>query len=174
MIVSSFKVGYLRCNCYLININDKYLLVDPGDDYYKIVEKIKNKDVIGILLTHSHFDHTACANSIANLLNIPIYYSGNLKEGKHNIGDFKFDVINTFGHTMDSITFYFYEDNIMFTGDFLFNGTIGRCDLPESDYGVMLNSISKIKKYDDEIIVYPGHGSKTTLGNEKKFNTYFK
>ena len=104
----------------------------------------------------------------------PVYDLNNLHEGINKIDNFTFEVITTFGHTMDSITYYFREDKIMFTGDFLFYGTIGRCDLPESNYDVMLKSIEKIKKYDDDIVIYPGHGIKTKLGYEKLNNPYFK
>ena len=61
----------------------------------------------------------------------------------------------------------------MFTGDFLFYHTIGRCDLVESDYELMKKSIKKIKQYDSDIDIYPGHGISTTLENEIDNNPYF-
>ena len=61
----------------------------------------------------------------------------------------------------------------MFCGDFIFKGCIGRCDLAGGDIRIMMKSIDKIKKYNDDIIVYPGHGDKTTLGYEKENNIYF-
>ena len=61
----------------------------------------------------------------------------------------------------------------MFTGDFLFKGTIGRCDLVGSNISAMEDSINKIKDYDDDIVIYPGHGMKSTLGVEKETNPYF-
>ena len=61
----------------------------------------------------------------------------------------------------------------MFTGDFLFYRTIGRCDLPESNYDEMLKSIDKIKKYPGDIKIYPGHGSSSVLEEEFKYNPYF-
>ena len=62
----------------------------------------------------------------------------------------------------------------MFTGDFLFFNTIGRCDLEGGDEQEMLESIEKIKEYEDDIVVYPGHGPSTVLGREKVYNPYFK
>ena len=59
MNISHIKVGLLKCNCYLVEKNYKYLLIDPGDDLEKIEEFIKGKEIVGILLTHSHFDHVA-------------------------------------------------------------------------------------------------------------------
>ena len=61
----------------------------------------------------------------------------------------------------------------MFTGDFIFKDNIGRCDLPGGDINEMYASIKKIKLYDSDIDIYPGHGDKTTLGYEIRNNIYF-
>lgn len=173
MQVSYIKVGYLKCNCYLLEKDNKCLLIDPGDDFDKIKEFISGKNIVGILLTHSHFDHVASVDDLVEEYGYRINDLNNLVEGENKIDDFSFEVIKTFGHTMDSITYYFREEKMMFTGDFLFRGTIGRCDLVESNYDYMLDSIEKIKNYDDDIVIYPGHGIKTKLGVEKKNNPYF-
>lgn len=173
MDINYIKVGYLKCNCYLIEKDDKCLLVDPGDDIEAIEDFINGKDIIGILVTHSHFDHVASVEDLVLKYGYYVYDLNNLGEGDNQIGNFKFEVIKTFGHTMDSVSYYFKDDGVMFTGDFLFKGTIGRCDLMESDFGAMKDSIEKIKKYDDNIIIYPGHGMSSILGNEKKNNPYF-
>ena len=172
MNITMIKVGLLRCNCYLVEKNNKYLLIDPGDDYDKIKDFIKDKDIKGILLTHNHFDHVASADNLEEDYNLKIYNYKELKEGICNIDNFTFKVIKTPGHTMDCLTFYFEKEKIMFTGDFLFKGTIGRCDLLESNYKYMLESINKIKKYPQDIKIYPGHGISTTLGDEIKNNPY--
>ena len=173
MNINCIKVGYLKCNCYLLEKDNECLLVDPGDDLDKIINFIEGKNIVGILLTHSHFDHVSSVEDLVNMYNYSVYDINNLKEGSNKVGGFSFEVIKCFGHTCDSISFYFKKDKVMFTGDFLFKGTIGRCDLPESDYDLMLKSISKIKKYDDDIVIYPGHGVKSTLGYEKNNNPYF-
>ena len=174
MKIKCIKVGYLKCNCYLLENDNKYLLIDPGDDLDAILNFIENKNIIGILITHSHFDHVASCYDLVEKFGYPVYDLNNLHEGINKIDNFTFEVITTFGHTMDSITYYFREDKVMFTGDFLFYGTIGRCDLPESNYDIMLKSIEKIKEYDDDIVIYPGHGIKAKLGYEKLNNPYFK
>ena len=174
MEISSIKVGFLKCNCYLLEKDGECLIIDPGDDYDKIKKYCRNKVIIGILLTHSHFDHVASVDNLVNDYNIEVYTLENFNEGVNRIGNFEFEVIYTFGHTMDSVTFYFREDKVMFTGDFLFKDTIGRCDLLESNIEEMKKSIEKIKKYDDDITIYPGHGMKSNLGYEKKNNIYFK
>ena len=89
------------------------------------------------------------------------------------VGAFKFTPIMTPGHSSDSVTFYFKEDKIMFVGDFIFKDTVGRCDLPTGSSSEMDKSIEKIKAYDDDITLYPGHGDETTLGREKEYNLYF-
>lgn len=173
MKIYSIKVGLLKCNCYLIEKNNEYLLVDPGDDLEKIEEFIKGKNIVGILITHSHFDHVASAYDLEEKYHYNVYDLNNLNEGINTISNFKFEVIKTFGHTMDCVCYYFRDDKVMFTGDFLFYRTIGRCDLPESNYNEMLKSIEKIKKYPEDVKIYPGHGAVSSLGFEFKFNPYF-
>ena len=95
-----------------------------------------------------------------------------LKEKNYKIENFSFDVIYTFGHTSDSVTYYFKEEKIMFTGDFIFKNSIGRTDLGGNSND-MKNSINKIKKYSDNIKIYPGHGDTTSLIDEKANNVYF-
>lgn len=172
MKIDKVVVGPLQENCYILTKNNKVLIIDPGDEYLKIKEKIKG-DVIGILITHNHFDHVGALNELLNDFNVKVYDNSNLNEGKINLGEFQLQVIKTHGHSSDSITFYFYNDSIMFTGDFLFKDSIGRTDLPSGDMLEMKFSIEKIKEYDDNITVYPGHGDITNLGYEKINNYYF-
>ena len=173
MNIKIIKVGYLKCNCYILEKDDNVLVIDPGDEYQKIKEEIKDKNVLGILITHHHFDHIGCISNIENDYNTSTYSSDNLEEKEYQLGEFKFEVIYTPGHKSDCVTYYFKEENIMFTGDFLFYDTIGRCDLKDSDYGEMLKSIEKIKKYSKDIVIYPGHGRNSTLGREFLSNPYF-
>jgi len=173
MNIKVLKVGYLACNCYILKKDNKVLVIDPGDDYDKIKQELDDKEVLGILITHGHFDHVGCIENIVNDYKVEVYSYDNLEEKDYEIDCFKFKVIYTPGHSIDSICFYFEEDNIMFTGDFLFYDTIGRCDLEGGDYKVMLKSIEKIKQYNRSITIYPGHGIKSTLGREFLENPYF-
>lgn len=172
MTIKTLPVGELQCNCYLLEQNNECLIIDPGAEYNKIKDLSKDKKIIGILLTHSHFDHIGCVKDLMNDYNIPLYDNDNLKEGTKHISTFNFEVIKTYGHTMDCLTFYFKEDNVMFTGDFLFYESIGRVDFPESNIEEMVKSIEKIKEYPNDITIYPGHGPKSTLEHEQKFNYY--
>jgi len=161
------KVGMLQTNCYIIETDNKVLIIDPGDNYEKIMKSVNNKEIVGVIITHYHHDHIGALNNFNEDL---IYDCSNLKEGNNVIGPFSFNTIYTPGHKADSITIYFEEDKKMFTGDFLFRDTIGRTDLPTSSVSEMMNSLKKIFEYPENIEVYPGHGSSTTIAREKRNN----
>lgn len=164
MKIEIVKVGELETNCYLLDIDGEVVIIDPGDEFYKIKKAINNRKVVGLLITHFHFDHIGALEEILG------YY--NLEINKVNNPKFVYKTIDTPGHTMDSITFYFEKERIMFDGDFIFNRSIGRTDLGGSDK-LMQESLEKISKYPDDIILYPGHGPKTILGEEKKYFKYY-
>ena len=172
MKIDIVKVGDLECNCYLLGINNKVLVIDPGDDADKIINKIGVKEVVGIIITHYHFDHIGALDELINKYKVNVYDRYNLVDGENIILDFKFDVIYTPGHKEDAITIYFKKDKIMFTGDFIFKDSIGRCDLAGGNIDEMVKSIEKIIKYDRDVLLYPGHGDKTNLGYEIDNNYY--
>lgn len=163
MKINRVIVGDLNTNCYILEKDKEVIVIDPGDEYNKIKQAIGSKEVIGVIITHYHFDHIGALNNFDKDI---IYDKSNLEEKENKIGNFIFDVIYTPGHKEDLITIYFKEDKVMFTGDFIFKGAIGRTDLPLGNYKEMLNSLNKIKKYDKDIIVYPGHGDITCLKDE--------
>lgn len=172
MLIKRIVVGELETNCYLLIKDNNCLVIDPGDEYKKIVNEINDLFCKGILLTHHHFDHVGAVDDLVNKYNVLVYDKNNLKEGINNIFNFSFEVIYNPGHTDDSISFYFKEDNLLFSGDFIFKGSIGRTDLG-GNYSDMINSINKIKNYDNNIIIKPGHGEETKLGDEIKYNPFF-
>lgn len=173
MKVNRVVVGDLEENCYILEKENKILVIDPGDDFPKIKEAIQNREVLAILLTHNHFDHIGALKEALEEYKCPLYQKENMQEKKYIVGPFSFTVIFTEGHSKDSITYYFEEEKMMFVGDFIFAGTIGRCDLPTGNFNEMIKSLTKIKKYPN-VTLYPGHGESTTLGREKKENPYFK
>lgn len=163
MKINRVVVGQLQTNCYILEENNKCLIIDPGAEYEKIKKVIDDKVVVGVIVTHYHFDHIGVLNYFDKIL---ILDKNNLEEKEYNIDNFKFEVIYTPGHKEDSLTIYFKEDKIMFTGDFIFKNAMGRIDLPGGNYSDMLNSLNKMKEYDRDIIIYPGHGDKTCLKDE--------
>lgn len=172
MKIERVVTGYLEENCYILTIDKKSIVIDPGDDYDLIKEKLKDTKVLGVLLTHNHFDHIGAVNDVVKDYSINVYSANNLEEQEYQFDNFKFRVIYTPGHSSDSISYYFEQEKVMFTGDFLFKGNVGRCDLPTGSWLDMQKSLKKIKKYLSDIIIYPGHGDKTTLEEEKNNNQY--
>lgn len=166
MKIDKLIVGSLQENCYILEKNNNVLVIDPGDEFDKINQFIKNKNLVGILVTHNHFDHIGALKQLINTYNVKVYDKTILEEKFYNINDFHFKVIYTPGHTKEEITYYFKEDNTMFTGDFIFQDGIGRCDLPGGNEKEMLDSLYKMKKYPRDTIIYPGHGNKSILGIE--------
>ncbi len=162
MEIKSVKVGPLETNCYIVSIKDECIIIDPGDEFEKIINNI-DKKVVGCLITHSHFDHVGALKKILD------YYKITL--GKINSDKFIYETINTPGHTSDSVTYYFKDEKVMFTGDFIFYRSIGRTDLGGNDND-MINSLEKIKKFPDDTKIFPGHGTTTILGEEKKYFSY--
>lgn len=173
MNVEIVKLGRLETNCYILDYNGEILVIDPGDDFYILKRYLMERKVIGVLVTHNHPDHIGALDSLVDAFKVPVYDKNNLQEGRFEIGPFHFDVIYTPGHTRDSVTYYFREYNFMFSGDFLFKGTVGRMDLDTGSVEEMKKSLAKIYDYSDRIKVYPGHGDTTTLGEEKRNNQYF-
>ena len=168
------KVGYLKCNCYILSIDNEALVIDPGDEAKKILKHIGPKKVVGIIITHHHFDHVGALDELATKLEAKVYDKTNLPEGQNKIGKFDFEVIYTPGHKEDLITIYFKDNKWMFCGDFIFKDDIGRCDLPGGNLSDMMKSIKKIREYPKDIIIYPGHDEETSLGYEINNNPYFK
>lgn len=174
MKIKTVVVGSLDTNCYILESDGQALIIDPGADFKKIKEAVGDLKVLKILITHKHFDHIGVLYDIMDLYKVgKLDFSSNVDEFV-SIGPFTFKVLKTPGHTEDSLSFYFKDDNIMFVGDFVFKGTVGRCDLPTGDFNTMLESIELLKKYSDKTVLYPGHGPFTTLIEEKLNNPYFR
>lgn len=173
------------------------LIVDPGYESNKITKFIEEKELNPkyIYLTHCHFDHIMGADWLKNQLDLPIACldkeENNIKDedvtmGKSivlkpvtvipdkiffendeiQIGDLNFKVIHTPGHTSGSSCLY--GEGSLISGDTLFKGTYGRCDLPTGNLHDIVNSVnSKLFELPSDTIVYPGHGEITTIGEEK-------
>lgn len=171
MVVKTIVVGALQTNCYILENEKDALIIDPGDEPFKI-ETALDKKLIGIIITHHHDDHIGALNYFKNKYKVPIYDYYNLNEGFHQIGTFTFVIDYMPGHTNDSIVIYFQDEKIMFVGDFIFYHTIGRTDLEGGSWCDMKNSINKLKQYPD-IKLYSGHGKETSLEEERINNIYF-
>lgn len=175
MKIERIVTGFLEENCYLLKDekNKECIIIDPGADFENIKKEINDCKVLKVLLTHNHFDHVGALEDVISEYHVEVLDKNNLKEKNYNLNNFNFKVIFTPGHTLDSVTYHFEKENIMFTGDFLFQGTIGRTDLPTGNIADMQNSLNKIKTHSPSITIYPGHGEMSTLKEEFKKDPYF-
>ena len=164
--------GYLEENCYIIHDGKHALIVDPGSEKEKVINKINelNLKVVGFLITHYHFDHVLILDELNSVYKTKIYdYRSNSKQ---IINNFNFQIIKNYGHTLDSVSFLFVKEKIMFTGDFLFKETIGNYEIVNEN--IMYESLKNIKKLDKSIIIYPGHGDKSSVGYEIDNNPFLR
>lgn len=174
MQVKIVKVGQLNTNCYILTEGVNAIVIDPGDDFNKIKYAIGTNRVIGILLTHRHFDHVGALKDLVRFYGCPVYDRSNLEERRYDFLGTKLEVIYTPGHTKDSVTYYFYDYGFMFVGDFIFRGTVGRFDLEGGSLEELKASLKKIKNYSERTILYPGHDESTRLGDEIRTNPYLR
>lgn len=172
MKLDRIEVGVLLTNCYILKKDNHALVIDPGADFEKIKNAINNLVIDGIIVTHYHFDHILALDELVNYSSSKVYDYTNLKEGINKINNFNFTCIYTPGHKEDLISIYFEEEKSLFCGDFIFKGTIGRCDFEGSSFDIMKESIKKALKLSDDTKIYPGHGEPTTIGKERDNLSY--
>jgi glyoxylase-like metal-dependent hydrolase (beta-lactamase superfamily II) len=201
--IHTIVVGTLQTNCYILQSDSAAIIVDPGDEPERIVRFVHDIDVkpSQIVATHTHFDHVLGVDAIRSKLKIPFLIHRDdlsmlesmqsrvrqimgfdvlpppkvdscVKEGDVlKVGDETIRVIHTPGHSPGSISLS--GTGYVFTGDALFNQSIGRTDLPGGDLKTLIHSIKeRLFKLDDDTIVYPGHGPETTIRDEKLANPF--
>ena len=171
--VERVVTGFLKENCYIIHNGISCLIVDPGENEEKIISAINKNNLLvkGILVTHYHFDHVGKLEYMKN-----IYPEAKLIDYKNKgniiIDVFNFSVIETFGHTMDSCSFLFDSEKLLFTGDFVFKETIGNYE--EDNRDEMIKSFQIFKYISPSTVIYSGHGESTTVESELKNNPFLK
>ncbi len=173
MRVERIVTGAMDENCYVIKEGKEVLVVDPGSDGRRIKEAIGEATLTAVLITHSHFDHVGALREIIQRTT-PIYKRSTLEEKEYQVGPFTFAVLFTPGHSSDSVSFYFEKEKAFFSGDFLFRGSIGRCDLPTGDQSEMKKSLIKVHHFPTDVTIYPGHDEITTFQEEYAHNPYLK
>ena len=179
------------------------VVIDPGEEPGRILAEIKKDGLTikYILNTHAHFDHILANEALMKAtgaplaihpLDVPLLQAGGgaaafgmsvppcpepdilLAEGDTiSFGIYTFQVLFTPGHTPGHVSFYEPNTRIVFDGDVLFAGGIGRVDLPGGDYETLMNSINeKLMTLPDETTVCSGHGPVTTIGQERATNPW--
>lgn len=198
MEIMRFSLGNLKSNCYIVSEEKKAFIVDPGYESEDVTKYIKkyNLDVEAIYITHGHFDHVGGVKQLKDLYGCPVYAPSKDKiwmskttynqfgyeiPVDHWVKDMDkidfightFTVYDTPGHSEGSTVLHF--ESILFSGDTLFFQSIGRTDIPLSDSMAIYKSIKRIYElFDEDVVVYPGHGRATDIGHEKKFNPFVK
>ncbi|MBQ8758200.1 MAG: MBL fold metallo-hydrolase, partial [Clostridia bacterium] len=145
----------------------------------ELVECAKSDGKVVPVYVHTA-DAFAMTDSQANLsgplFGMPYRYTGTLKgtfDGDQiNVGNMSFLVISTPGHTNGCACYICHKEQCVFAGDVLFEGSIGRTDFPGGDMGKMKKSLERLMDLYDPYVVYPGHGSSTTIGDERNYNPY--
>ena len=200
MKIQCLVLGQLEVNCYLLTEGAEAVIIDPGAECERILKSLKQNqcELKKILLTHGHFDHTGavkelkektgaevCIHSkdsemlINNSKNLSFLTGEKIQTCKADIllddieeisvGEAKIRIFHTPGHNEGSVSFLCGAN--LFSGDLLFQGSIGRFDF--GDFKTEMNSIKLLMDtFDDKVKVFPGHGISTTIGIERRYNPY--
>lgn len=202
MIIRRLVTGVWRSNCYIIGSDTakQGIIIDPGDEERSILKMVKETglEIKVLVATHGHIDHIGAIGELKKELNAsvlihksdatalqgdnrffwvqhfgpPMHADRLLQEGDTiDVADLHFSVINTPGHTYGGICLYGH--GMLFTGDTLFHNSIGSSDIGTGTRSQLLNSIiEKLMVLPPETIIYPGHGTQTTIESERKNNPY--
>jgi glyoxylase-like metal-dependent hydrolase (beta-lactamase superfamily II) len=177
---------------------------EEADRLLKAVDELGIEKVEAILVTHTHFDHVGAVAPVARATGAPVYCPELEREVLANIMDYvpwpgfgpfesyeadhtvaggetldlagmKLDVLFTPGHSPGHVTYAIRDERALFSGDVLFQGSVGRVDLPGGDWPTLLSSIqSLVDEFEPETVVYPGHMGITTLERERPTNPFLR
>ena len=205
MIYRTLEIMPFGTNCYLVASEQTRdgMVIDPAGDAPRILNNIRELNLkIGlVVITHTHADHIGAIRQVVE--NTGASFAVHTAEALQNsdnsrftamdptfqkppppdrllkdgdflvVGDLKFQVLHTPGHSPGGICIAGY--GVVFSGDALFNGSIGRTDGPSGDSDLLISSIrTKLVVLSDQTLVLPGHGPKTTIGQERRNNPFLR
>lgn len=169
---------YRECTYVLWNEGlQRCLLIDAGmygdQEEKRIADFLAENSLIPVtlLITHTHPDHICGVDFLQHTYGLsPIVYPS---EGKLSINGFpEIEVIRTPGHKEDAVCYYIPSQGWLFTGDTLFQESIGRTDLPGGDMSALMLSLQQLLTLPDDTEIYPGHGYTSTIGHERNYNPF--
>lgn len=194
---------YTNCYIAKNKETGEALIIDPADSPSKIELKVNAMGArpVAVLLTHGHFDHIMGVEAVREKYQIPVYACRQegemLREPSVNMTDqmgkscsirpdvflddlqvfeaagFSIQMIHTPGHTKGSCCYYLKEEGVLFSGDTLFCGSVGRTDFPGGSASQIRDSLHRLlAALPDDTSVYPGHDTSTTIGYEKRYNPF--
>lgn len=200
---TSFTGGVLDTNCYLIHAPGGNILIDAPQEAAGWLER-EGHSVDLLLLTHGHFDHVVDAEAIrrahgcrvgyhedgVEMLTDPAFFRNagfeleiepvkadfliGESDSENHLGA-EFRVLLVPGHCPGSLCFLLRPDGVLFGGDVLFAGGVGRWDLPGGDFEELMDGIqNKVLTLPDDVRVLPGHGPETTIGWERRTNPFLQ
>ena len=174
-------------NVWIVGNEDECVIIDSPHDAAAIINQVRGRKVLAILLTHAHNDHIGAARAVAEAVNAPVYLHPDdlmlweqvypdakpdreIADGDvFQVGGATLTAIHTPGHSPGSTCFLLEEEGTVFTGDTLFNGGPGATGRSYSDYPTILTSIrERLLPLPAETVVRTGHGDNTTIGAERE------
>ncbi|MFH1222881.1 MAG: MBL fold metallo-hydrolase [Pseudomonadota bacterium] len=151
-------------------------------DHIGALTTVHKKFPVDIFLHHDDYFLYKNVNEHATVFGVadievppsePLFFNMNMNTLK--IGGASVELIHTPGHSPGSVSFYSKENNVIFVGDLVFEGSVGRTDVPGGNFDILEKSIlENVYTKGDACVIYPGHGSKTTVGREKKYNSFVR
>ncbi len=176
MRIKKMVVGFLQTNCYILAGEHQGIIIDPGEEADIILKAVSDLQIDLILLTHNHLDHIGALPAVRNATSaeVAIHSLDRISSANRELKDGgkipfegkEISVMHTPGHTPGSCCFYF--GGYLFSGDTLFSGGWGNTSLPGGNEKAIFKSIrEKIMSLPDGVVVCPGHGEATTIGEER-------
>ena len=197
MQVKMMQVGPIGTNCYILESEHQIAVIDPGDEAERILSVLKELEgqVEYILLTHGHYDHTTAVPALHQALpKAEIYIHQADANGAGNrlfplagqveglkfygegdtltLGELTIEVLHTPGHSPGSVTLK--AGQVLFTGDTLFAGSMGRTDLAGGDEAQIMASLKRLGELEGNFHVLPGHMGPSELDRERRSNPYLR